>query len=66
MIPIKFFIQGDEYTIFGMNFNLRSFGNNDGNIHLLGTDNMGRDMLSRMLVGTQITLLFALIAAKYF
>ena len=62
MIPIKFFIQGDEYTIFGMNFNLRLFGNNDGNIHLLGTDNMGRDMLSRMLVGTQITLLFALIA----
>jgi peptide/nickel transport system permease protein len=62
MIPIKFFIKGDEYTIFGMNFNLRLFGNNDGNIHLLGTDNMGRDMLSRMLVGTQITLLFALIA----
>ena len=62
MIPIKFFIQGDEYSIFGMNFNLRLFGNNDGNIHLLGTDNMGRDMLSRMLVGTQITLLFALIA----
>ena len=64
MIPIKFFIRGDEYSIFGINLNIRLFGNNDGNIHLLGTDNMGRDMLSRMLTGTQITLLFALIAVS--
>lgn len=64
MIPIKFFIRGDEYSIFGINLNIRLFGNNDGNIHLLGTDNMGRDILSRMLTGTQITLLFALIAVS--
>jgi|TARA_B110000263_G_scaffold99286_1_gene86782 peptide/nickel transport system permease protein len=64
MIPIKFFIQGDKYSIFGINLNIRLFGNNDGNIHLLGTDNMGRDILSRMLTGTQITLLFALIAVS--
>ena len=64
MIPIKFFTHGDEYSIFGINLNIRLFGNNDGNIHLLGTDNMGRDMLSRMLTGTQITLLFALIAVS--
>ena len=39
-------------------------GNNEGNIHLLGTDNMGRDILSRMFVGTQITMLFALLAVS--
>ena len=64
MIPIYFFIQGDEYSIFGFKTKLRLFGNNDGNIHLLGTDNMGRDILSRMFVGTQITMLFALLAVS--
>ena len=64
MIPIYFFIQGDEYSIFGFKTRLRLFGNNEGNIHLLGTDNMGRDILSRMFVGTQITMLFALLAVS--
>ena len=64
MIPIYFFIQGDEYSFFGLKTKLRLFGNNDGNIHLLGTDNMGRDILSRMFVGTQITMLFALLAVS--
>ena len=64
MIPIYFFIQGDEYSIFGFKNNLRLFGNNEGNIHLLGTDNMGRDILSRMFVGAQITMLFALLAVS--
>ena len=64
MIPIYFFIQGDEYSIFGFKTKLRLFGNNEGNIHLLGTDNMGRDILSRMFVGTQITMLFALLAVS--
>ena len=64
MIPIYFFIQGDEYSFFGFKTKLRLFGNNEGNIHLLGTDNMGRDILSRMFVGTQITMLFALLAVS--
>ena len=64
MIPIYFFIQGDEYSFFGFKTKLRLFGNKDGNIHLLGTDNMGRDILSRMFVGTQITMLFALLAVS--
>ena len=64
MIPIYFFIHGDEYSFFGFKTKLRLFGNNEGNIHLLGTDNMGRDILSRMFVGTQITMLFALLAVS--
>ncbi len=62
MIPVYFFIKGDEYSFFGIKSNIRLFGNTNGMIHLLGTDNMGRDILSRMLIGTQITLLFAMIA----
>ena len=62
MIPVYFFIRGDEYSFFGIKSNIRLFGNTNGMIHLLGTDNMGRDILSRMLIGTQITLLFAMIA----
>ena len=64
MVPIKFFIRGDDYSFFGIKANLRLFGNNDSNIHLLGTDNMGRDILSRMLVGTQITILFSVLAVS--
>ena len=62
MIPVYFFIKGDEYSFFGIKSNIRLFGNTKGMIHILGTDNMGRDILSRMLIGTQITLLFAMIA----
>ena len=62
MIPVYFFIKGDEYSFFGIKSNIRLFGNTNGMIHILGTDNMGRDILSRMLIGTQITLLFAMIA----
>ena len=62
MITVYFFIKGDEYSFFGIKSNIRLFGNTNGMIHILGTDNMGRDILSRMLIGTQITLLFAMIA----
>ena len=64
IIPIQFFVQGDPYSFFGLNFNIRLFGSSVGNIHLLGTDNLGRDVLSRMLVGTKITLLFSVLAVS--
>ena len=64
IIPIQFFVKGDPYSFFGLNFNIRLFGSSVGNIHLLGTDNLGRDVLSRMLVGTKITLLFSVLAVS--
>ena len=64
IIPIQFFVQGDPYSFFGLNFNIRLFGSSVGKIHLLGTDNLGRDVLSRMLVGTKITLLFSVLAVS--
>ena len=62
--PIQLFAQGYEYKLLGL---VRStthlFGTGDDQpIHLLGTDKLGRDILSRGLVGSRISLLLALSA----
>ena len=55
---LALFVKGDEWKLFGMTFNRHLFGTTDGQrIHLLGTDGLGRDIFSRMLYGTRITLL---------
>ncbi|WP_320130687.1 ABC transporter permease [uncultured Sphaerochaeta sp.] len=58
---IKFFAHGrtnDEYKWFGLiNSNLHLFeAEGDGVVFLLGTDSMGRDLFSRILLGAQISL----------
>ena len=55
---LAFFVKGDEWEFFGLTFNRHLFGTTDGQpFHLLGTDGLGRDIFSRMLHGTRITLL---------
>jgi len=55
---IYFFFEGeDEYKFMGLfETRLRLFGTEEGNIFLLGTDNLGRDIFSRVLIGTRISL----------
>ena len=57
-IDIEWFAQGSEWQLLGLTFSTHLFQGKDGKpVHLLGTDNLGRDVFSRVIYGTRITLL---------
>ena len=59
--PIRFFVKGWEYTFLGIPMDRHFIGVADGSpLHLLGTDKLGRDILSRGIVGSRISLALAL------
>lgn len=61
--PIRFACQGDEYAFWGLfetRFHLMCPAEG-GTLFLLGTDRLGRDMLSRIIYGTRISLTIGLI-----
>jgi peptide/nickel transport system permease protein len=58
---VRFFVQGDPYTYFGREFRLKFFGVEESTIFLLGTDIRGRDQLSRIIVGSRISLTLGLV-----
>ena len=56
-VALAFFVRGDPWTFLGAKFETRLVGAADGGfVHFLGTDSLGRDVLSRMLAGTRVTL----------
>lgn len=58
-IPIDFFVQGDSYRILGfIESNIHLFGprDSDERLHIMGSDQRGRDLFSRILYGGQISL----------
>lgn len=56
-VPLKLFVRGEEYNFLGLfRSNLHLFGVSEGYYFPLGTDKYGRDLLSRMLVGGQVSL----------
>lgn len=62
--PLRFFVRGDKYKLLGfIPANLHLFGTSNPNypVYLLGTDQYGRDILSRLIVGSQISLSIGLI-----
>jgi peptide/nickel transport system permease protein len=61
--PIRFFCHGDRYFFWGLVEGDLHFAcpAEDGTLFLLGTDRLGRDMLSRILYGARISLTVGLI-----
>ena len=61
--PLGFFVHGSSYYFFWIiPADIHFFGATNGNpFHLLGTDKFGRDILSRGIVGSRISLTIALI-----
>jgi peptide/nickel transport system permease protein len=60
-LPIRFFVQGEPYRFLGFRSTLHLFGVEEGLYFPLGTDRFGRDVLSRMLVGSQVSLTVGII-----
>ena len=61
--PVKFFTPGDEYSFLGLfKTNIHLFGvDAPGHIYLLGTDDLGRDLFSRIMYGSAISLSIGLV-----
>ncbi len=55
--PVRFFVKGDAYSFWGLiKSDLHLFGVEEGHLHLLGTDQLGRDILSRLFYATRTSL----------
>lgn len=58
---IQWFVKGEPWTFLGFRFERHLFGSDANPVHLLGTDGLGRDVLSRVIYGSRITLLMGLL-----
>jgi len=55
--PVYFFVKGDPYKMWGIiESDVHLFGVEEGHLHLLGTDQLGRDILSRLFHATRTSL----------
>lgn len=63
-IPVQFFVSGSRHRLLGfLPSRLHLFGAQRRRVYVLGSDAYGRDLLSRILYGGQISLLAGLLGA---
>ncbi|MDI7275847.1 MAG: ABC transporter permease [Anaerolineae bacterium] len=62
-LPIKFFVRGDPYTLFGfIKSDVHLFDvDRPQRLYLLGADELGRDLFTRILMGGQISMTIGLV-----
>ena len=64
LIPLGLFVRGDPYKLWGLiDGDVHLFGAKDPEqvVHFLGADRLGRDVLSRMIYGTRISMSIGLV-----
>jgi peptide/nickel transport system permease protein len=64
VVPVGFFVKGAPYKMWGLfptDLHLIGPANPSDTMYLLGTDKLGRDLLSRLIYGTRISMSIGLI-----